>query len=387
VPSTDSPQYFYIAIKKSELGQKWFLSAFLKQFFPDAIYSGAASSLGTKVVTFRVQNDKLYVFDASDIHATSDTFDPELILEAYPIVGNYPGFRSLPGNDGYILFDPAAGLNRFDIFAGDAFAWQYAHFQIDLAFLQNFRNTADGATFEEVFSGVSNDMPVGYAYDVQPNVFRGQGTLSLALRRYSEGPGYVSKLAPLYGEAPEYFFRSDTRIIKNTGEHRESWARWDVKTKPIKWLISYDLLKAQQERFPDYDIVGAVKAGIESWNAVLGAGTIVAEVAKPTDSFADDDKNFFIFDRDPTVGYAFANWRTNPNTGEIRGASVYLNESWISFGIDYFKQIDGAAPANGRTPQKLTPPTRGKIVTFGWFCAGRSFLSSSGLVAFSSSSK
>ena len=35
--------------------------------------------------------------------------------------------------------------------------------------------------------------------------------------------------------------------------------------------------------------------------------------------------NYLIYDADPTVGYAFANWRTNPNTGEIRGASVYFN--------------------------------------------------------------
>src|SRR5206468_10083798 len=104
---------------------------------------------------------------------------------------------------------------------------------------------------------------------------------------------------PPYGAGPEYFFRGDTHIVPNTGVHAQNWTRWNLKSgKPIKWLISADLLKAQQERYPDYDIVGAVKAGIESWNAVLGPNTIQAEVAKPTDSFADDDKNFFIFDQD-----------------------------------------------------------------------------------------
>ncbi|MCU1277422.1 MAG: hypothetical protein JWM53_968 [bacterium] len=364
VPSTDSPQAFYLAIKKSELGQRWFLSAFLKQYFPDGVGGGAASSLGTRVVTFRVQNDKLFVFDASDNYAASDTFDPELILEAYPLVGNYGGFSSLAGNADYVLFDPAAGLNRFDIFFGDYQSWWGSHFQIDFAFLQNFRKTADGgATFEEVFSGASNDVPVGFSYDVANNLFRGQGTLSLALRRYSEGAGFVSKQAPYQGTAPEYFFRSDTHILKNTGEHVQSWVRWNLKSgKPIKWLISADLLKAQTERYPDYDLVGAVKAGIESWNAVLGPNAIKAEVAKPTDSFADDDKNFFIFDRDPTYGYAFANWRLNPNSGEIRGASVYFNESWITGTIDYFTQVDGA----GGQPRALKPAKKSQMVSFGW---------------------
>jgi hypothetical protein len=366
VPTTDGPQYFYVAMKKSELGQRWFLSAFMKQFFPDAVYSGAASSLGTRVVSFRVQNDKLYVFDASDIHASSDTFDPELILEAYPLVGNSASFRSLPGSDGYVLFDPAAGLNRFDVFAGDGFSRRGAHFQIDLAFLQNFRNTTDGATWEEVFSGVSNDVPIAFSA-AGSNMFRGQGTLSLALRRYSEGAGYVSKQAPPLGVVPELFFRSDTRIVKNTGEQAQSWIRWNLPAgKPIKWLISYDVLKAQQERFPDYDIVGALKAGIESWNEVLGPGTIVAEVAQPTDSFGDDDKNFLIYDRDPSVGFAFANWRTNPNSGEIRGASVYFNESWITGTIDYFKWVDGGNATTQAKPKKLLPPKPASIVSFGW---------------------
>ena len=34
--------------------------------------------------------------------------------------------------------------------------------------------------------------------------------------------------------------------------------------------------------------------------------------------------NYFIFDRDRSFTGAFANWRSNPNTGEIRGASVYF---------------------------------------------------------------
>src|SRR6185312_7174127 len=85
VPSTSGDQSFYVAVNKKELGQRWFMSAYLKQYFPGAVSAGAAVSLGTKVVTFRVQNGKLFVFDASDNYKDSDTFDPTLIIEAYPI--------------------------------------------------------------------------------------------------------------------------------------------------------------------------------------------------------------------------------------------------------------------------------------------------------------
>ena len=35
----------------------------------------------------------------------------------------------------------------------------------------------------------------------------------------------------------------------------------------------------------------------------------------------------FLVDLDPSYGAAFANWRINPNTSEIRGASVYFSRS------------------------------------------------------------
>jgi hypothetical protein len=66
VPGDDAPQSFYLAINKRELGQRWSLSAYVKQYHPDNVNYGAAASLGVRVVTFRVQNGKLFVFDASD---------------------------------------------------------------------------------------------------------------------------------------------------------------------------------------------------------------------------------------------------------------------------------------------------------------------------------
>src|SRR4051812_8034603 len=63
LPGTND-QSFFVGINRSELGQRYFMSAFMKQFFPGASDGlGAGHPLGTKVVTFRVQNGKLFVFD------------------------------------------------------------------------------------------------------------------------------------------------------------------------------------------------------------------------------------------------------------------------------------------------------------------------------------
>ena len=78
VPKSDTPESFYLAINQSQLGQRYFLSAFMRDAFPNTLDNAAASSLGTLVVTFQVRNGKLMVFDAQDGRAASDTFDPTL---------------------------------------------------------------------------------------------------------------------------------------------------------------------------------------------------------------------------------------------------------------------------------------------------------------------
>lgn len=73
---SNAGESFYLAIRKSELGQRWFLSAYLKQISPGAVFYGAASTLGTRVVSFNEQNGKLFVFDVDERKTTSDIFDP-----------------------------------------------------------------------------------------------------------------------------------------------------------------------------------------------------------------------------------------------------------------------------------------------------------------------
>jgi hypothetical protein len=342
-PDENTPQSFYLAINKKELGQRWFLSAYLRQYFPGNVGYGAAASLGVRVVTFRLQNGKLFVFDASDNVDTSDTFSPELLIEAYPVVET-PDFLGAPGSGGYVLFDPAAGLNRFGVLS-DWFGTAAIRFSVDLAFLQRYRKITDGITFEEVFTGVA-DRAIGDG-TIDPNQLRGSGTLGLALRRYSEGAGYSESPLP----DQEMYFRSDVHLVANTGESYQSPIKWNIHKgmKPIRWTLSNQFFDLKKDpRYAAYDIAGAVKKGVENWNAVFGFKAIEAVFADPSESFADDDKNYLVFDKDPTYGYAFANWRSNPNNGEVRGASVYFNGAFLV--PDLFVDDPGVGGATGAPP-------------------------------------
>lgn len=344
---TDPPEEsFYLAVNRKVLGERWFLSAYIKQFFPGAVNYGAARSLGTRVVSFKVQNGKLFVFDVDDRKKTSDTFDPEVLVEAYPIVAEQTVWSGWSNLDKYVVIDPAAGLNRFGVLS-DAYAAGSSpeHFEVDLAFLQRFRSLADGCTWEQVFTGHGEIADSTAAMKGERNAFRASGTLGLALRRYREGAGYQQTTLP----PKEHYFRSDLRLVPNEGRTTQVAVKWNIHPgmQPIEWIIDSQVAAvAAEPRFAGYDIVGAIRRGVENWNQVFGFTALTARLSQPGESYADDDKNFIVFDKDPTYGAAFANWRTNPNTGEIRGASVYFNAVWLE-GFDRFEDD----PTPGATNQ------------------------------------
>ncbi|HEU4412437.1 MAG TPA: zinc-dependent metalloprotease [Polyangiaceae bacterium] len=333
---------FYLAVRKDALDERWFLSAYLKQYHPE----GGGYSIGTRVVSFRVQNEKLFVFDADARKRQSDTFDPEVVLEAYPLV-DPKKLGNFPERDEYVAFDPAAGLNRFgalnDVeFEPGAPAYE-TRLEVEVSFAQNFHHVDDGVAFEQVFSGYFEAPDqVGDPGEIEPNPFRASGTLALALRRYREGEGFAPKPLP----DREFFFRSAPRVVPNTGEAEQTAIRWNLRPgrAPIPWLISPSFAKLQAERYPEYDLVGAIKRGIESWNAAFGFEALRAELAPPATSFADDDVNYFVLDEDVSVGFAFADFRLNPNTGEVRGANVYFGHGIIDF-ADQIYQDAASAPA------------------------------------------
>lgn len=352
----DASNNFYLAIRKSELGRRFFLAAYLKQFFPDGVLGGAASSLGTRVVSLRLQNDKLFVFDISEGNKLSDTFNPELVLEAYPIVPAPETFALDAEAENFILIDPAAGLNRFSLIGEEGFG-SFARFTVDLSFLQRFRELPDGVAFDQVFTGTANRPIHGFSGG-EPNAFRGSGTIGIALRDYAEGEGFVPTTLP--PGSPEFFFRSSAARLSMPP--RATPSKWNIHPgmKPIRWLIAPGAAQIQSDpRLAQYDVVRAIKDGVERWNDVFGFKALEAVVADPDDTFGDDESNYVLFNQQD-LGFAFADWRENPDSGEIRGATVYFDVGWVRFADRSINADPGAFVA-------LTEPApRPEITSFSW---------------------
>ncbi|MCP3165614.1 zinc-dependent metalloprotease [Myxococcus qinghaiensis] len=354
VLQVNSSETFYLALRKSELGQRWFMSVYLKQHHPESLTGrSGGSTLGVRVVSFRVQNDTLYAFDADDTQVRSTLFDPEEIIEAWPIVTDHRDFNRLGGSDQYILFDPSRGLDR--VIGVDTLrnAMYGPGFEVELAFAQRFRALKDGISFEKIFTGhgqISFDVPGAFP---EADNHRVTATVSIAFRRYQEGAGYTPTPPP----PREHYFIGGERIVPDSGGVvTEVATKWNIHPgmKPIAWVLSEEWVAAQQDpRYKDYDVIGAVKRGVEHWNAAFGFPVFTTRMAMPGESFADDDKNFVILDPDPSYNLAYANTRGNPNTGETLGASVYVNISWLDRAIGVITGTSPTAPvqgANGPVP-------------------------------------
>ncbi|MEO8703978.1 MAG: zinc-dependent metalloprotease [Kofleriaceae bacterium] len=321
--SGNTNKTFYLAVRKSALEQKWFWSVYLEQLQP---FGPSPGTLGTRVVRFRQENDKLFVFDADDRRATSDVFNPDLIIDAFPIVED-EHFHSLPGSGNYVLIDPGAGFNRFGAVA-DWFGASEVKMQTELSFVEDFHASSDGGRYEQIVT-LYSDFPIGFPDDVDPNDYRMSATMSVNIRKYSEGAGYVEVPAP----PVTHYFLGDPKISPNTGIVAQNAVHWNFHPgmQPIKWVIGREILDLQADpALGGANLFESMKRGIESWNAVFGYPVFKAQLASPSDSFGDDRTNFLIVDPDTSVGFAYADWRTNPNTAEIRGASVYFSAAFFS---------------------------------------------------------
>jgi len=98
------------------------------------------------------------------------------------------------------------------------------------------------------------------------------------------------------------------------------------------------------------DVLGAFERGIESWNDVFGFPVLEATFVH-SDAVPDDDKNFVLVDYPNPTPFAFADFRTNPNNGEVRGMSVYFGGGF--FGV--LPNFADDAPADATVAESKAP--------------------------------
>jgi hypothetical protein len=314
---------FYLAIKKSALDKQWFYSGFLKSSTDaQTLYTGGIGSLGTDVVGMRVQNGKLFIYRTEKGLTWSDQLNPDIIVDAYPIVAQ-SAFDRLLGAGDYLLVDPSQGLNNvvftYSLNGRDWGQTAQQRLNVDLAYLQNYLKLDDGVSFDEVITGTVNSVFDG----TTPTAAM---TTNISLREYKEGAGFTTVTPP----DEEYYFYAPHHVVKDQAAVvGDTVIKWNIKKgmKPIEWLITPNAVDLGTKY--GVPLVDTIKQGVEAWNGVFGFKALSARLATASE-LGRDDRNYIFVDSNVAAGFAYADPRVNPNTGEVRGAIVYFPAAFFA---------------------------------------------------------
>lgn len=371
-PRSRAKDTFFLAIHPRELEQTFFLSSFLQSAMPHM----TPRSLGTRVVQMRRQNSKLYFFDVDRRKQHQSDVTPEVVVEAFDLVKELDG-RPIPRHlRHYLIIDPAEGRNQYslvsDYFSGDH---AYGQFNVDLSFSQAFRSIEDGLTFEKVLTG-RFDHPV-VKWPVNDNDFRFTATLGLSLRRYREDPQFISRTMP---EVPMYFASKPLLIPDSGGQFEQKVMHWAIYPgmKPIRWELSSWLQTiSQYPGLENFDMLSAVRRAADSWNRVFGFPVFEIALSTPETRIGHNDRNVIYFDRVPSNADSYADWRYNPNTGEMRGASIYIA------GSEWLPELEKLLQKN-ESPEQAPQEQRGYAQTASFSSEGRKIRGPGAAAAFES---
>ena len=237
---------------------------------------------------------------------------PDLPLNAYPIVGE---------SASEILVDLSSPKTPYGLTLSNFNAGTYSDTELAPRFeyVRDVQTSENSLNFTTVTT-TKSPTPLFTAEDRTAEVLAGQDPflLSMTLRTDwiipTENEGFQKKIAD---ESTLGFFLSPKRVIDN-GLGTQELVQKIATNKPFVWEISANT--------PD-EFRPAIEQAILGWNPSLGGDVLKVSYATEMGSNTKTNVSNLVWDDNMAVGFAFANWRSNPATGEIVQAQVYMSGS------------------------------------------------------------
>ena len=209
-------KHFYLAVNKKELGQRWFLSAYLSQFDPGGVDSGRRALAGHPGGLLQGPERQAVRVRRRRRQGLERHLQPRGGPGGLPHRRGLRPLRAAARRRDYVLFDPAAGLNRFRLLTGHLGARSRSSSRSRSASARSPTAPPSSRCSPASRPGCSSRAGVALT-----QTFRVAGTLGAGLRRYTEGEGYM----PTAAAAEEHYFRSPPKLVPNTGRVIECHGR------------------------------------------------------------------------------------------------------------------------------------------------------------------
>lgn len=315
----------HLVVRKSALAKIEFLlhSVLIEPDENDGV-EDIGSSLKSRIVTFVRRADKVYLLEAPEGHRVSAELPTNLMLAALPIVAEDNETVVLDFGAGMSNIFVAAeyhtppadtdGVRRYD--RRDAFTSRRTRvsyvesIEVGPKSLVSIRQVAQLSTprFRQqnnrwVSDGEEN-LPIEVRYYLSP---------------YEPDPSYPKLVAG--GSSSFGFFEVAPQLVPGRRRAVVSYAMRFHPEKPIVFAISSNTPAAYRQ---------AIREGVLYWNHALGRNQVSIIDAPAGVTAPHREYNVIQWVTDDDAPAAYADFQSDPRTGQILHAQIYLPSMWVT---------------------------------------------------------
>jgi len=297
-----SANKYNLVLQKSALEKEFLLNASL--ISQDGM--NTSHGLQSRIIAFRQRDNKVYLLEASQGHRISDDLPQTLVRAEIPILEDKGDSLVLDFNTGMRQVFLKSGLYTSDSSGRDV-KEDYAAVTVRTSFIQSIDFQNQTIQISQV---VQADLSANQAL---PNF-----EIRYYISPYIKNPNFVSKENA--DKTPHFFEVSPQYRSDGTGLSDTFITARDLK-KPITYYISANTPK---------DYIQTIKEGVYYWNQVLGKDFIHAEVAPQGVTAPNFQYDIIQWVPDDAAGSAYADMLTDPRSGEILHAQIYLTSVFVN---------------------------------------------------------
>jgi len=273
------------------------------------------SGLKTRIVAFRRRGGNLLMLEASQGHSVSSDLPAELLLAKFPIHSE---------NDGKIFFNFDRGMSkllvnydwRISDSDGELYGDEFEVAEVASSFIENIEIKKNRVSIRQI-AQVYQDSYSGEGTDLVPSEIR------YFLEPYRPTQGFdpfVSKSFDRVG-----FFETAPLLL---GDYEVRHATRFAPKKTVTFEISENTPAAFQQ---------AVRDGVLYWNRAFGFEKLKVTMAPKGLTAPHPDHNIIQWVPWDSAGFAYADAQSDPRTGEILNAQIFLTTG--VFSSDYARSL------------------------------------------------
>lgn len=283
-----------IGIAISSLNKEFLLQSSMMNQLPLAMSSG----LKSRIVTFKQFANELLMLQSPDGHVINKDFPSRVILAKFPIVKR---------TQDHLYFDFNSGMSQIFV-NGD---W-YSAAAGEADYFETFSAVPVNVSYLEDVRFVNNQMVIRQLAQVAGESQPSTVEVKYYLEPYRTNPEFITT-APANNRQMG-FFTTAARYDSTTGETEAFATKFDHQQE-----IVFGISSNTPAEYRD-----AVREGILYWNRAFANEPIKAVMAPEGVTAPDYNLNMVQWVQWDDAGFAYADAQSDPRTGEIRHAQIFM---------------------------------------------------------------